>query len=495
LVLEATRTSAHAAPTYAASILRAVGQMVDGDLARAVDSLGQAREARDVPEVDALAGLVALAGGQEAAALRRLSAAGARKPTEAMVYYWAARAALATRQPAMALRRMEEALAVGGDRAVLRLGYAILLWSAGRRAEARASLAAAAGGEPNLLHPSLYPTPVEGAVDLLRPMLRGVMPERDLVRTQGHLLWRAGRVAAAMARFRELRTQDATDGDAMQMLARCYAALGQGDEALRWAEWAVGAAPRLPLARAARGELLLERGLARKAVDDLRFAADAYPRDAKLLAQLARACSEAEQRDCASRFYAHALLQDAGLAAAHFGLALLRQETDPRGARAAFLRAMALDPGKSQYYSAAAHFAKRNRENAWARELLDATRRAEAVEKRQRQRVQSGLKDTALALVAAEQIARSPACEGLCRQAVRALPGPAQRFARAHLEWRRGQRQSAQAEIEPLLPSFRPERLLLRDPTLVESRGRTADGSVYLLRNVLPYVPAWVFRE
>ncbi len=466
-----------------------MGQLVDGELVAAVGSLDRARAARALPELDALAGLVALQGGETAAALRQLDAAIARRSEAPLVFYWAGRAALAAGRPAQAVSRMEQALAVGGDQPLLRMGHALALLAAGARPRAEASLLLVAGAEPNLLDPSLFPTPTEGAIELLGAVLRG-FPPVELQRSQGHLLYRSGRVLAALRRFQALALRSAADADALQMLARCLHALGLRDDALAMASRALKAAPDSPQAHAARGELLLEAGQPAKAIDDLRRAADGLPRDARLLVRLADACAAAERSDCARRFYGYAASRDRGLAAAHFGLALLAQQAGRVAeAHTALQRALELEPGSSRYHFGAAHLAREQGQRALAvREQAEA-RRAEAVERQHQQRTRATLEQAARVVRAQRELARSPTCDTRCQAAVSRLPERPRGWLRAHLAWKGGDRQLAKQLLAGVVGALRPD-LLTRDPTLLKTPGKTGAGRTYVLRTILPLVPA-----
>ena len=475
---------------------RAVGQIVDGDLPGAVTSVRKARAIKAAPELDALVGLAALQGGQAAAGARQLAAAVEHGSTHPLVFYWAARASFAAGQRAVALRRMEQAVAVGGDRPTLRMGHALLLAASGSEARAAAALRAVALHEPNLLDPSLYPTPAEGAVDLLEPLLRNFPERPQLLRTQGHLLWRAGCVTAALRRFRSLLSLAPNDADALQMQGRCLAALGQRAAALASVERALRAAPASPQALATRGELLLDGGESLKAMPDLQRAADAFPRDGQLLLRLAGACAESEKRDCARRFYTYALLRQPTLAAAHFGLALLDQQSSDKATRAAvrarFARAIELEPGSARYYEGAAHFATLTGDVAWARALLAEARAVRGAERRHRQRIDAGARVTRALVGVLDALARDPACDMACRAALQRRPDLPRRFVRAHLAARVGHAQPD--ELRAILARLKPSALWDRNPQVVETPGKTTSGNTYLLRSVVPLLLMDRFR-
>ncbi len=473
-----------------ASATRGVGQLVDGDLTGAVASFGAARQARALPILDALVGLAALEAGQAATARRQLDGAIKRGSTEPLVLYWAGRAALAAGDRAGALRRIDQALAVGGDRPVLRVAHALLLSASGKRAEAAASLLKAAARQPNLLAPSLYPTPAQGAVDLLGLVLRGFPSPVQVLRTQGHLLWRCHRPLASMAKFSALLKKRPRDADAVQMSARCLAALGKKRRALTMAGRAVELAPDMGHVRAARGELLLAQGKPRLAMVDLRRAADALPRDGRLLTLLARACSRSEKPDDARRFYRYAITRNGRDAEAHFGLGLLLQQAGKHKAAAVLLgRALILSPGSSRYYKGAAHLASVRGERKVAVKLLAAARAAAAVEKKLRRKAQRAEKALALQVRALDAAAEGKACKKACRFAVSRAPAAARRFLQAHLALSAKSQPMKAVFLTPLLGRMKLNALLSRDPTALVARGKSRAGQRYELRKILPMVP------
>jgi tetratricopeptide (TPR) repeat protein len=476
--------------------LLAVRQLVDGQGALAVLSLGRAREARARPELDALVGLVALVAGEHAAAERGLEGAITRGSSEPWVRYWAGRAALANGKRELALRRITEAAAIAPREPAIRIGQAILLRSLGRREAARAALLAVAEREPFLLSPVLYPTPVEGAIELLGPLLRGFPEPAALERTQAHLLWRAGRPAAALRRFERLASSPSgkRDGDLLQMLARALAACGRPEEALAVAERALAVAPGSPQALAARGEILLEQGKPSRAVADLRRAADALPRDGRLLARMAQACSEAERADCAERFYRHALNRDPRLATAHLGLALLLERSAPTRARDSFRRAIALDPSNRRAYQAAAQFARVQKDRRWAGELAVAERRIAPAVDRHRRQVEASLKLAGLGEGLRIELARDARCAAAsCRALLQRLPPTARLHAQAGIAWRAGRLAEATRLATEVVDRLSPA-LLQGDPATVETRGEASRELRFQLRSPLPALPASRFK-
>ena len=473
-----------------ASATRGVGQLVDGNLTGAVASFGAARQARALPVLDALVGLAALQGGGAAAARRQLDAAIKRGSTEPMVLYWAGRAALKAGDRAGALARVEQALAVGGDRPVLRVAHALLLDSLGKRAAAAASLLKAAAREPNLLAPSLYPTPAQGAVDLLGIVLRGFPSREQVLRTQGHLLWRCHRPLAALGKFSALLKRRPRDADAMQMSARCLAALGKKRRALTLAGRAVEQAPDMGHVRAARGELLLARGKPRLAMADLRRAADALPRDGRLLTLLGQACSRSEKPDDARKYFSYAIRRNGSDAEAHFGLGLLLQQAGKHKEAATLLgRALILSPGSSRYYKGAAHLASVRGERKLAVKLLAAARATAAVEKKLRRQVRRAEKAMSLQVRALDAAAEGKACTRACRFAVSRAPTAARRFLQAHLALTSNKQPMKAVFLTPTLARMKLDALLGRDPTVLMVKGKVRGGQAYELRKILPMVP------
>ena len=473
-----------------ASAIKGVGQLVDGDLTGAVSSFGAARQARALPELDALVGLVALRGGRPRVALRQIASAIKKGSTEPMVFYWAARAALAARQRAEALRRVEQALAVGGDRPVLRVAHALLLDARGKRSLAAASLLKAAAREPNLLSPGLYPTPAQGAVGLLSVVLRGFPSPTQVWRTQGHLLWRCGKPLAALARFSALLKKKTRDADAMQMSARCLAALGKPRRALTMANRAVELAPDQGHVRAARGELLLSQGKPREALFDLKRAVDALPRSGRLLTLMARACAASEKPVEAGKYFRYALRRDGRDAEALFGLAVLQQQGgDIKDAEALFTRALFLAPGSSRYYKGAAHLASVRGDRKLAVKLLAEARAAARNEKKLEGMVSRAKKSLALQVRALDAVAASASCPRTCRFAVSRAPAAARRFLQAHLLLQSKKQPVTPVFLTSVLARMKIDALLGQDPTLLQVKGTSSARRAYELNKRLPMVP------
>ena len=475
-----------------AHTVRAVGLMVEGKLEAAIGELARARAARAVPELDALVGLAALQGGEAKLARRQLEGAIRRGSSEPLVLYWAARAALAQGNRGAALKRLQQALAIASESReapAIYLAYAVVLHELGQPKAALSALREASRRRPNLLDPTLYPTPLEGAVGLMGRVLAAFPAKLQLLRTEGHLLWRNGRVVPSCDRFRELLSQRPGDPDALEMMARCATAMGRASQGLTLASRAVEKAPTSPQALATRGEILLELGQASKAVKDLRKAADALPRDARLLTRLAEACTLAEQPSCAQKFFAYALRRAPRNAAAAFGLALHLQQGADAGtpedrararkrAEEMFRKALALAPWRPRYWRAAANFAHligdRQRAARWSREAKQAERTQRRLERVQHQM-------SRINRVASEL----GSCKTSCARLGAGLPNAARQFLQL------GRSAGVPNEVSEILPCLRSRVLLLEDPTVYELKARTLAGQSYTVRSTFPYLPPW----
>lgn len=478
-----------------AAVVQAVGRLVNGDLTAAVAAAAKARAAHPAPELDALVGLVALRGGRPADARKQLAAAVAKGSTEPLVLYWAGRAALAAGQPGEALKRMEQALAVGGDLPQLRMGHALLLAARGQRAAAAESLRRVAAVEPNLLSPSLYPGPTQGAVELMAVLLRRLPDRTQLLRTQGHLLWRSGRPLAALSRFRDLLKLRAGDADALQMSAKCLATLGRQKQALALASQAIKRQPGQGAAWATRGEILLDQGQALRAVADLKKAVNVLPRDSRLLTRLGLACAAAEDHRCAYRYFQYALRRDGRNAEAHFGLASQLQHQGKLGnAKKLFNKAMDLDPANPRFYKGAAHLASVNKQPRLATRLLAEARAAQRSENKLKQLVKREMRVIKLQSAALDAVTASTGCAARCRAAVSKLPVKLRSFVRAYLASRSVKTPVNKRALQGILGPGSAARLLGGDATVMEISGRTLASKSYRLRKVLPMVRLSAFR-
>jgi len=375
------------------------------------------------------------------------------------------------------------------------MGHALVLLGLGQADRARASLVAVAARTANLADPSLYPTETEGAIELLSAALRGFPDRSALLRTQGHLLWKAGRFGAAVRRFQEILRRDSQDADALVMVARGLAAQGQISEALTAADGALRLAPGSAQAHAARGEILMDLGHRDAAIEELTRAADGLPRDGRLLARLGQACAERERLDCARRFFSYAVLRDGSNAEAHLGLALLHhREGERERAWLEYNRAMELSPGNSMIYQSAAQWADQEGRRSQAHQLLAEAALAARTERAHAARTSVAGRGAKAVRVALAELGRAPGCDGACRRALARLPEGPRHLAAAHLALRLGRRAEAEAEVARLAARLRPRQLWGSDPAVIETRGRTARGTSYVLRTVVPIVPDERFR-
>jgi len=474
---------------------RAAGHVAEGKFTEAVAAAGRALDARAAPELDAMVGLAALGGGRPKAALKQLRSAVKKGSTEPLVFYWTGRAALAAGDTGQALKQVNRAIAVGGDRPAFRMTQAILLAEAGKRAAAMEALVKVARAEPNLLDPSLYPVPAQGAVDLLGAMLRRFPHGDQLNRTRAHLLWRARRTLAAYRMFRTLARTMPADSGVKQMLAQAQARVGLKKQAMITAEEAAALAPESPDTQATLGELRLAAGDAARAVYHLKKAVDGRPADAPLLLKLAQACSKAEDHECADKFYGYALRRDGNLAGAHFGLATSPEaQKEPERAWRSFARALALEPGNARYYRAAAHLLALQKQKKRAAKLLREARRIG----RQQRKIQRGAAQDAQVAEITTQLAaalkKDPACGGACARLIAKLPPVAARFARAHVALSKTPPRPVKGLLAQVLRRVKSRSLLRTDPTQVRLQAKTRGGIKYVIKKGYVFVPPAVFR-
>ncbi|MBK8481272.1 MAG: tetratricopeptide repeat protein [Proteobacteria bacterium] len=484
---------------YWGLLTRAVGEVVEGELPAAVASLGRARAEAPAAAavVDTFVGLVALAGGQVEAARRHLERAIARRWAEPLLFYWAARAALRAGRSRVALGYMDRALALGRDRAPLWIGDALIARAAGRSSRAAASAAEAARLWPNLLDPRLFPTPAEGAVELLGRALHELPDPLRLWRTQAHLYWRLDQVLGARQQVSRVLARQPDDADALQLGARCALALGQLDDALRLSARAVqvrGVA--VAQALATRGLVLAAAGRGSEALVWLRRGADARPRDVELLLVLAQVCAAAEQGDCARRFFGWAARLAPEQGAAQLGLGLEHlQQGRLEEARVALARAIRAAPGDPRAYAAAAQVERqRGRAPDELAGLLRAAARVASVERRLMMRVgrvaAAGQRMLlALAACRCEDGPCTPPAGGCLRAASRPS-GAAGWFLRSHLAAVNGKGASALAAARAAVARLSPALLLgATAPTALWAEGRGLDGVRYRLRRAVAWVP------
>lgn len=465
----------------------AVGEIVEGELVAAVITLKEARAAHNSPEVDLLVGLAALAGGRVKDASAMFDRSIASGGTQPLAFYWAARAAFAARRYALSRRRLQQALAAGGDLPAVHMAIALLETNRqGRRA--RQALLRVAGTQGNLLDPQLYPTAAQGAVELLRSALHDVPDGQRVTRTQGHLYWRLGLVLSAKRRFEKLLKRKPRDADALQMLARCQQALGATDEAIELARRAVALDGQLALARATLGQLLMAAGKRSEAVAELRKAADSRPDDPNVVAALAEACAQAHDDDCAARYFRYALRRDPRLGSAQIGLAIaLQNKGQLTAAEQAIRRGVQLDPVNPRAYQVWAQIARLRGERRTTSRALDFARRARAEQARfdrreRRARQVISATQRALTRCGVETGPADPACSA----ALRGLARPIRALLRAHL-LSAAHPAAASRELSMVLKGLRSRRLLTGDPTHLAVRSRLAGGT-YEVRRVLPMV-------
>ncbi|MBW2735208.1 MAG: tetratricopeptide repeat protein [Deltaproteobacteria bacterium] len=449
--------TAHLVPTT----LKAVRALAAGKHAAAISLLS--RLEKRGPEIDALVGLIALDVRKPKQAQAKLERAITRGSTRPLILYWAARAALGAGHPRQALRRAEQAAAAAPSDPIIQMGYVLLAKRSGRTAAARRALLEVAQQRGNLRDPRLYPTPAEGVVSLVRLILPRTSHQAHLHRGLAHALWQLGARLAACDLFSELRQKRAHDGDALQMLARCALEKGRPHRALELARAATKASPLLASARATLGSLLLRGGKASKAIPELRRAANARPKDAALLLQLAQACDEAQQKGCARRFYRFALRQQPKLPTALLGLGLLAQgEGKHTIARDLVHRAVQLAPHEPAALEAEAHLTKlageATRAQRMARRAMRVRRARMQLEKRLLQ-----LQQPLLTLETALRLCTSVVITPACRVALKTVDPTAQRFLRAHLALRSGQRAAAATLLSGLPSKLRVKKLLRED--------------------------------
>jgi len=501
LFLPSTPLQAAAPPgAYWSHVARAVGELVEGHYTSAVYTLQRARNLRDQAELDVLVGLAALAGGEPKAASWQLARASKRGSSEPWVYYWAARAALIRGHLDAAARYITQAVAVGGDRPMLRIAQALVTHRLGKHLEAHQALLEVVARQPNLLDPSLYPTPQAGSVALLQSAMRR-FPDRLLLwRTQGHLYWHLGQVLAARRMFERVLKLRNKDGDALQALARCSAAMGAAEHARQLAREALAAAPNLADAHATYGELLLQQGQPEKAIKQLQRGADAHDRDARMLVLLARACSEARRYDCAARYYRFAARRDPQSGAAQLGLALtLQQQGHDDKSAVVFERALATAPGDPRVYQGAAHLARLSGNRQRATALLRELPAAEAFQRRLR-RLRARSQRQAAAMHQALQQCDCAGTHGCraksiaCSEALHTLSTFARDVFKTHLKINNAPHAARSSIVSQdwtahVLELLQRKRVLLSNPALTIVRGRTRAGRRYQVQRVLPLVP------
>ncbi|MCB9556368.1 MAG: tetratricopeptide repeat protein [Deltaproteobacteria bacterium] len=423
----------------AAAALAAAGALADGENVKAVRWALQGRQLTRAKSLfDALVGLIAYDGGRIVDAFHLLQRA-QEGSTDPLIHYWYARAALRRGKSSTAYGAMRRAVALGGDRALLRLGMAATAQALGRAQEARQSLRIVAERVANIVDPSLFPTARYGAVQLVIQRMRNV-DRTSLMRTEAVLAWRTGAYFLAHARFAGLLKRRAGDADSGQMVVQCLVKLGRERQACELARRALVRFPRhIDLAIAVANCEIEQRRYA-AAVPLLRRAVERRPRDADLLTLLAQACTESGDVNCAERYFRFALLRKPELAAAQLGLGkLLLGRREYRRAELRLMAAIRADPTVSDGYLAAADLLDAVKRRAAARRLL-------ARGKRLAQRLAPLERRVAQATAEAGRISQALeqcACRGevrcravnaaSCRAAVGALTGVVRRWFLAHL--------------------------------------------------------------
>lgn len=475
---------------YWRHVSTAVGEIVEGDLVAAVITLKEARAAHNSPEVDLFVGLTALAGGRIKEAGAMFDRAIESGTTQPLAFYWAARAAYAARRHAQSRRRLNQALAAGGDLPAVHMAIALL--EANRQgSRARQALARVARVQGNLLDPQLYPTAAQGAVELLQSALHDLPDGQRVTRTQGHLYWRLGLVLPAKRRFERLLKGRPRDADALHMLARCQQALGAAEEAIELARRAVAADGKLALARATLGQLLMDQGWHAEAVAELRKAADRRPDDPNVVAALAQACALAHDHDCAARYFRYALRRDPRLGSAQIGLAAaLQSKGQLAAAERAIRRGVRLDPVNPRAYQVWAQIARLRGERRTTSRALDLAKRARAEQARfdgRERRAKRIISATQRALTRCnvEMGPSAPACS----EAMGGLARPIRALLRAHL-LSASRSASTSRGVSTVVERLRPRRLLTGNPTHLTVRSRLG-GRTYEVRRVLPMVAPW----
>ena len=269
--------------------LHAVNQLVDRRPVVAIQTLSQARVR--VPEFDTLAALAAVQGRKPDEAAQLINEAIRHKSTSPWTYYWAARIEWLRGKKNAARQHMNNALTLGQQRRAIHAGYAVIGSNTRSR---RASVHYLVRASANFFDHELFPSPSQGAIDLLEDILSGYSDRTMVDRTRMHLYWRIGRVLPAMRLASKLVSANTDDGNAMITLAQCEHALGHHRKATQTAERAVAINPNAR-ALATLGDIFMERNapnrsmLARGAQLLVR-AADLDPQNGPLLLRAAQAC-------------------------------------------------------------------------------------------------------------------------------------------------------------------------------------------------------------
>jgi tetratricopeptide (TPR) repeat protein len=357
----------HRKAPFLEQVIRGVDAITRDQPQRAIAYFAAALMQKKESRLDVLVGLAALSAKKPKLATAKLERAIRKGVNSADVLYWAARAQLARGDVKAALSRVEQAVAIAPKNPTLLVGYALIAKRAKRSNIAREQLARLVVRLPHLRDVRLYPSAKMGAIEQLQRLAPKTTQAKRLV---AHLYWRAGAPLAAAPLLLELM-RNPKDGDARQLLARVYHALGQTGAAIALARRAVEATPSNAMARATLGELLLSQKKAKQARRHLMLAANGRPNDVDLLAVLAHACFQVQDLRCAKRFVRFARhRRPQHEKALYVGGLIARQEGRHKKALAHFERLIALAPTKVAYLRIAADTAQLAKASKKARTLL-----------------------------------------------------------------------------------------------------------------------------
>jgi tetratricopeptide (TPR) repeat protein len=251
----------HRKAPFLEQVIRGVDAITRDQPQRAIAYFAAALMQKKESRLDVLVGLAALSAKKPKLATAKLERAIRKGVNSADVLYWAARAQLARGDVKAALSRVEQAVAIAPKNPTLLVGYALIAKRAKRSNIAREQLARLVVRLPHLRDVRLYPSAKMGAIEQLQRLAPKTTQAKRLV---AHLYWRAGAPLAAAPLLLELM-RNPKDGDARQLLARVYHALGQTGAAIALARRAVEATPSNAMARATLGELLLSQKKAKQA--------------------------------------------------------------------------------------------------------------------------------------------------------------------------------------------------------------------------------------
>jgi tetratricopeptide (TPR) repeat protein len=422
------------------------GPMLDGaarfvarDLEGAAAAFARARQSDRRVQAETALMLVALERGDLAAAAAGLRAAVDAGGDEPETHYYGAVLELKRGRAQAALEHLERAEAIGGDRPAFLVARAVALVALGQGRAAADVLAKVARTEPDLCDPRLYPDSGRGVIHMTERALAGFPAKVRLRVTLAQLyltahLWREAEAEAS-------RVLAERDGDIDALLVTGRARLGRGAalEALEALDRAVGLAPGLAAARAARAEAYLGLQRGTEAEADLERAVDADPRDARSLARLATRLWERGEFDRAEELWGYALRRDDRLAAAHYGLAqALDRKKRAKEAEQEYRAAVGVEPVNPRFHEALALFLERHGRAAEAGPWRSRGQKAAALERElgkrreQAMRYLEGLSHAATRARAGDGAGALAALRGLSTPA-----GPLA-FLRSHLAAREG---------------------------------------------------------